>query len=196
MKRKTLAQKIYPYLIRVIEQGYFFVCILFFKELVRKGAGNAPKYEVRYPLFLSVRHKERGWPRQFFDCESRFLINESRFLIVFQYMVVVQNGYILNTATQYEYIRERLSSVGFCIVPLLNCIVPLLKTLRAAPCLFCTNVPIVPLIFRILAEIRLSECQRRLILFSSSNYFSYDFIYKQEHQNSHPLVSQYPRLRF
>ena len=84
----------------------------------------------------------------------------------------------LYTATQYEYIRGRLSSVGFCIVPLLKCIVPLLKTLRAAPCLFCTNVPIVPLIICILAEIRLPECQRRLILFSSSNYFSYDFIYK------------------
>ena len=182
MKRKTLAQKIYPYLIRVIEQGYFFVCVLFFRELVRKGAGNAPKC--------------RAWSSQFLDCESGFLINESGFLIVFQYMVMVQNGYILNTATQYEYIRERLSSVGFCIVPLLNCIVPLLKTLRAAPCLFCTNVPIVPLIICILAEIRLSECQRRLILFSSSNYFSYDFIYKQEHWNSRPLVSQHPRIRF
>jgi hypothetical protein len=92
----------------------------------------------------------------------------------------VLNGYILNTATQYEYIRELCQTFvpGFCIVPLLKCIVPLLKTLRAAPCLFCTNVPIVPLIICILAEIRLSECQRRLILFSSSNYFSYDFIYK------------------
>mgnify|MGYP006974188647 CR=1 FL=1 len=55
------------------------------------------------------------------------------------YMLVLQYGYVLNTAVQYEYISESVSSICFCIVPNLFCIVPFLKTLKPAPRLLCSK---------------------------------------------------------